>query len=308
VNYYEHHLGDYDGATAHLSWLEDCAYRRLICLYYRNEVALPSDLKQVCRLARAASKQERDAVAQVLGEFFVLEEDGWHHKRCDEEIRRYQERSAKARASVAKRWAARDANVGRSGYEPDTDVIRTYNDGSTNDIHRAPVPSHQTPDTKHQNQEAAHSEVTTEPPPETVRSAPPEVPNPPPTDPPGTSALTRHGEIAVLLRSLGVVANSMHPTVHAWATADVPDHVIREAVELARSRGQTRIGVRYLEGIVEDLRSPKPRREQSPAWWSSERATEAQARALGLTARGGESWEEFRGRIRTALARTGADA
>ena len=86
MNYYEHHLGDYDGATAHLSWLEDCAYRRLICLYYRTEAPIPADLKQACRLVRASGKPERDAVEQVLSEFFALRDDGWHNARCDEDI------------------------------------------------------------------------------------------------------------------------------------------------------------------------------------------------------------------------------
>jgi uncharacterized protein YdaU (DUF1376 family) len=91
LNYYEHHLGDYDGATAHLTWLEDCAYRRMLCLYYRTESPLPADLKQVCRLVRATSKPERDAVQQVLGEFFVLADDGWRNTRCDEDIAAYHE-------------------------------------------------------------------------------------------------------------------------------------------------------------------------------------------------------------------------
>jgi len=91
VNYYEHHLGDYDGATAHLSWHEDCAYRRLLCLYYRTEAPLPADVKQICRLVRAASKPERDAVQQVLREFFELSDDGWHNARCDEDIAAFHE-------------------------------------------------------------------------------------------------------------------------------------------------------------------------------------------------------------------------
>lgn len=91
MNYYEHHLGDYDSATAHLSWAEDCAYRRLICLYYRTEQPIPADLKQACRLVRAVSKPERDAVEQVLGEFFKLEADGWHNARCDQDIAQFHE-------------------------------------------------------------------------------------------------------------------------------------------------------------------------------------------------------------------------
>lgn len=91
MNYYEHHLGDYDGATAHLSWLEDCAYRRLLCLYYRNEGPVPADIRQACRLVRAATKPERAAVQQVLSEFFELQADGWHHSRCDAELAEYHE-------------------------------------------------------------------------------------------------------------------------------------------------------------------------------------------------------------------------
>jgi uncharacterized protein YdaU (DUF1376 family) len=91
LNYYEHHLGDYDSATSHLSWLEDCAYRRLICLYYRTEAALPLDPKQVCRLVRAATKPERDAVLQVLHEFFQQRGDGWHNARCDADIAQFHE-------------------------------------------------------------------------------------------------------------------------------------------------------------------------------------------------------------------------
>lgn len=86
MNYYKHHIGDYDANTAHLGWLEDAAYRRLICLYYRREQPVPADVAQACRLVRAVSKPERDAVQSVLEEFFQLTPEGWRHKRCDEEI------------------------------------------------------------------------------------------------------------------------------------------------------------------------------------------------------------------------------
>ena len=86
INFYKHHLGDYSAATAHLSWDEDCAYRRLLDAYYKREQPIPVDVTQACRLARAMTPAQRKAVKQVLDEFFVLEDDGWHQKRCDEEI------------------------------------------------------------------------------------------------------------------------------------------------------------------------------------------------------------------------------
>lgn len=89
MNYYEHHLGDYMRDAGHLSMLEDGAYRRLIDTYYGREKPLPLDVRECCKLARANSKQERDAVAYVLREFFVKTDEGYRQKRCDEEIERY---------------------------------------------------------------------------------------------------------------------------------------------------------------------------------------------------------------------------
>lgn len=101
MNFYPHHIGDYMTATAHLSWLEDCAYRRLLDIYYSREQAIPADIGQACRLVRAASKDERKAVETVLREFFVLAE-GWTHKRCDEEISKAQVAADRARENGRK--------------------------------------------------------------------------------------------------------------------------------------------------------------------------------------------------------------
>lgn len=147
INYYEHHLGDYLRDTAHLSMLEDAAYRRLLDRYYASEHPLPHDLGECCRIARAVSKAEREAVARVLVEFFDLADDGYHQKRADEEIARLRAKSQKARESINQRWerirAKQQPNAERIADEP-TNGIRTYNDRSTDDIHRAPVPRLQT--------------------------------------------------------------------------------------------------------------------------------------------------------------------
>lgn len=86
MNFFRFHIGDYAAATAHLTFVEDAAFMRLLRIYYRDEKPLPADLKAVQRLAGARSKEERDAVATVLEEFFELRDTGWHNKRCDEEI------------------------------------------------------------------------------------------------------------------------------------------------------------------------------------------------------------------------------
>lgn len=83
MNYYEHHIGDYDKNTSHLTACEDGIYSRLIRRYYDKEQPLPADVEQVKRLVRARDKQERKAVDDILAEFFELRTDGWHHKVCD---------------------------------------------------------------------------------------------------------------------------------------------------------------------------------------------------------------------------------
>lgn len=91
MNHYPHHIGDYAEATSHLSFVEDAAYSRLIRKYYSQEKPLPTDLKSVQRLVGARTKEEREAVKTVLEEFFHLEDDGWHNRRCDQELRAYLE-------------------------------------------------------------------------------------------------------------------------------------------------------------------------------------------------------------------------
>lgn len=107
MNFYKHHIGDYDADTAHLSMLEDAAYSRLMRAYYRTESPIPADIKQACRLVRANSKAEREAVAVVLNEFFALGDDGWHNKRCDEELASYTKQAETNRAIAVAREAKR---------------------------------------------------------------------------------------------------------------------------------------------------------------------------------------------------------
>lgn len=130
MNYYEHHLGDYDGATAHLSWLEDCAYRRLLSLYYRTESPIPADIKQACRLVRAVSKPEREAVEQVLREFFDLQDDGWHNTRCDADIATFHdlepEREAKRENAKERQRRARERRAALFAALRGHDIVPAY--------------------------------------------------------------------------------------------------------------------------------------------------------------------------------------
>lgn len=144
MNYYEHHIGDYAAATAHLSWDEDMAYTRLLRVYYHNEQGIPAD--QAYRLARASSPEQREAVDIVLREFFVLEDGVWVQKRCEEEIARYQDKQSKARKSAEARWS-KDRRSDRTADEPAQEMRSQC--GRNADAMRAECESNalQTPDT-----------------------------------------------------------------------------------------------------------------------------------------------------------------
>jgi uncharacterized protein YdaU (DUF1376 family) len=107
LNYYPHHIGDFNNATRHLTRVERSVYRDLIELYYDTERPLIADMTKLCRLIIARSDEEVTAAEQVLNEFFTQTADGWFHDRCDEEIGKYhnnkQAKSAAGKASAAKR-------------------------------------------------------------------------------------------------------------------------------------------------------------------------------------------------------------
>lgn len=164
MNYYEHHIRDYDADTAHLTWLEDMAYTRLLRLYYRKESPIPADIQQVCRLVRAHSKAEKRAVEQVLREFFELRDDGWRHDRCDEEIAAYQARAERARASgkLGGRPTRKDADEAQEtqAQEPTSEPAQNPAGSATKPTENptgfqteTQTKAHQTPDTRHQTPE-----------------------------------------------------------------------------------------------------------------------------------------------------------
>jgi uncharacterized protein YdaU (DUF1376 family) len=83
MNYYAHHLGDWARKCAHLTLIEEGAYRRMMDWCYAHEMPLPLSLADIYRHVRARSADERQAVKRVLDEFWTRENDGWHQPRLD---------------------------------------------------------------------------------------------------------------------------------------------------------------------------------------------------------------------------------
>jgi uncharacterized protein YdaU (DUF1376 family) len=222
LNYYEHHIGDYAEATAHLSFVEDAAYSRLIRKYYASEKPLPADIKTVQRLVGARTKEEREAVGTVLEEFFDLQEDGWHNTRCDEEIDRYQDKQTKAKRSAEARWSKpRTHSVGNANASPN--AMRTHSVGNA---HQTPITSHQSPVTS--NTDDTHS-----------------------------GSPTRAGAVCVALRAEGMASvNSQHPDLLALLVDGAEIQEFVEAARIAKDKGK---GFAYVLGIVKGQRADAQR-------------------------------------------------
>lgn len=97
VHYYMFNIGDYASHTQRLSVPEDCAYRRLLDLYYLNERPFNGCSTDVAR--EIGMSDSLDSVEYILQKFFPNDGECWRNKRADKEIARYQ--SKKKLASKA---------------------------------------------------------------------------------------------------------------------------------------------------------------------------------------------------------------
>lgn len=122
MHYYEHHIGDYAAATAHLSLIEDAVYSRMLRRYYMQEGPLPTSAEAVARLIGA--RDEVEIVKAILVEFFTLSDDGWHQKRADEDIERVRVKAKKASDAAKTRW---NKEVVNSGCERNADASSEHN-------------------------------------------------------------------------------------------------------------------------------------------------------------------------------------
>jgi len=120
MNYYPFHIGDYISHTSHLTDEEDLAYRRMIDLYYHSEQPFPDEFFVARRV------KSNPAVALILlQEFFELQDDGWHNKRADEEIAKYQAKADSARN--ANRIKSEKHSILKSTLESEPNQLLTNN-------------------------------------------------------------------------------------------------------------------------------------------------------------------------------------
>ena len=89
MNFFKLYIGDYQRDTGTLTLAEHGAYLLMLQYYYATETPLPTG-RELHRLLRAESKQERDAIDRVASQFWELTETGWVNDRAWEEIEKGQ--------------------------------------------------------------------------------------------------------------------------------------------------------------------------------------------------------------------------
>ena len=104
LHYYNHNIGDYRRDTAHLTLLEHGVYRQLLDQYYLDEAPIEKDLQKIHRFLSIKTEEEKNALTNVLQDFFMETEDGYVHKRCNDTIQEYQNKSEKASQAAKIRW------------------------------------------------------------------------------------------------------------------------------------------------------------------------------------------------------------
>lgn len=87
MNYIKLYIGDYLKKTGSLSVAEHGAYMLMLMSYYATEEPLPKG-KELYRLIRAETRQDRQAVDAIAQRFWVDTPAGLTHERADEEIRK----------------------------------------------------------------------------------------------------------------------------------------------------------------------------------------------------------------------------
>lgn len=116
LNYYRRFPGDYAKDTGHLTLAEHGVYALLLDHLYATEKPILSieQAMRICKVGRSfkpiRKSFEQRLVESVLSEFFKKTDDGYIHKRVEEEIKYVSSKSCAAREAAKARWS-KDANA-----------------------------------------------------------------------------------------------------------------------------------------------------------------------------------------------------
>lgn len=128
MHYFQFNIADYKKDTDHLTMIEHGAYVKALCRYYLSEEPLPTEEDKIFRLLGVKDEDEKQAVRNILEDFFTKADVGFIHKRCDVEIEAYKEKSSKASQSSKVRWEKKNK------CERNANAMPTQSEGNANSI------------------------------------------------------------------------------------------------------------------------------------------------------------------------------
>ena len=129
MHYYQHHIGDFIKDTSFLTNEEVGIYLKLLWLYYDTEQPLPNSIFELSMKVNARDRQE--VISGILDMYFTLQNEEWHHKRCDKEISFYKQQletaSKAGKASAAKRALNKNSTVVERSLDSCSTVVQPTN-------------------------------------------------------------------------------------------------------------------------------------------------------------------------------------
>jgi uncharacterized protein YdaU (DUF1376 family) len=131
LHYYQHNIADYRKDTTHLTLLEHGCYRQLLDQFYLDETPLPLEEDKLFRLFNARSEDEKNAIRNVLNDFWTKTEDGYVQGRSKTEIELYKDRLEVATKSAKKRW---DKGSMPTLCQPNADPMPTHCQPNANSL------------------------------------------------------------------------------------------------------------------------------------------------------------------------------
>lgn len=105
AHFYAWFPGDYARVTAHLSMIEDAAYRRLLDAYYMSG-KVSANAEILMRVCRAITADEQAAVKKIAAEFFEVRNGYLFNEKVEHELTRSRA-IAEKRRDAGKRGAAK---------------------------------------------------------------------------------------------------------------------------------------------------------------------------------------------------------
>lgn len=249
MNYYPHHIGDFNTRTLHLSRLERGIYRDMRDLYFDKEAPLLADVGKLFRLLRITTPEEVEAAKAVLDDFFVLTDAGWEDAACAADIQSYYDsleaasaggKAAKKKREDAARLAAEQQAVAAQLAQSALDFTHAqFAHGASTVPEQCANSSGTVRDGANQNQNQNQNKNQEQPP------------------APGTLSIDREGgatavDLSIAFRKAGVQTQPADPRLHALAEQGVGIDTVQAAcVEAKKSKPNGGISIGYVLGILQ---------------------------------------------------------